>query len=374
VADLPLGGQRVFTYLARLTPGVVPGESNRDRHRRSMSVNGVRSLGQNNFLLNGVDNNVNVIDFLNGAAFVIGPPPEAIGEMQVLTSGYNAEYGRAAGGVINVNLKTGTNQIHGGVWEILQNEDLNANSWQNNSVGAPKPNSGKTSSAQRRVVPLSRIAVSSSAITRARGFRTWRTPGFITIPTPAEIKGELLEPARTRHRNRSVRRNRSFLAPSTIRLTQTTVNGQLTRTPFPKTRFPPAVRSGLGQDAGALSGAEPARAERQLPEERLLLCFAGPKSHRLRRCSRRYRLSDKNSFYGSFSINDNNNSSKQVFAQGLGSRQASGGDVPGDCDQIHGQVGYTRVWTPDHCFRDSLGHHTAGNIHRRSRRQLGGSV
>src|SRR5450631_2169622 len=109
MAELPLGGQRTFTFLARMAPGVVPAESGaRDSLGGGFSANGVRSTGENNFLLNGVDNNVNVIDFINQTAFVIGPSVEAIGEMSVHTNGYNAEYGRAAGGVIDVQIKSGT--------------------------------------------------------------------------------------------------------------------------------------------------------------------------------------------------------------------------------------------------------------------------
>ncbi len=105
MSNLPLGGQRVFTYLARLSPGVLPAENGaRDSLGGGFSANGVRSTGENNFLLNGVDNNVNVIDFINQTSYVIGPSVEAIGEMQILTNGYNAEYGRAAGGVVEVNL------------------------------------------------------------------------------------------------------------------------------------------------------------------------------------------------------------------------------------------------------------------------------
>jgi hypothetical protein len=133
MVELPLGGQRTFTFLARLSPGVLPSEAGaRDAVGGGFSANGVRSNGQNNFLLNGVDNNVNVIDFLNQTAFVVGPSVEAIGEMRVMTNGYNAEYGRGAGGVVNVTLKSGTNEIHGAVFEYLQNGALNANRWENN--------------------------------------------------------------------------------------------------------------------------------------------------------------------------------------------------------------------------------------------------
>ena len=139
VSELPLGGQRTFTFLARLTPGVVPAESGaRDSLGGGFSANGVRSTGENNFLLNGVDNNVNVIDFINQTAFVIGPSVEAIGDMQVITNGASAEYGRAAGGIIDVSLKSGTNQIHGVLFEILQNTVLDANRWENNVAGVAR--------------------------------------------------------------------------------------------------------------------------------------------------------------------------------------------------------------------------------------------
>ena len=136
VSELPMGGQRQFTYLARLSTGVLPGESgSRDAAGGSFSANGVRSNGQNNFLLNGIDNNVNVIDFINQTSYVIGPSLEAIGEMKVLTSGYNAEYGRGAGGVVNVTIKSGTNGIHGAAYDFMQNDKLNANSWAGNRIG-----------------------------------------------------------------------------------------------------------------------------------------------------------------------------------------------------------------------------------------------
>ena len=140
VSELPLGGQRKFTFLAPLAPGVVPAEQGaRDGAGGGFSANGVRSNGQNNFLLNGVDNNVNVIDFINQTSYVIGPSVEAIGEMKVVTNGYSAEYGRGAGGVVNVTIKSGTNQIRGTVYEFMQNDKFNANTWERNRAGNSRP-------------------------------------------------------------------------------------------------------------------------------------------------------------------------------------------------------------------------------------------
>ena len=169
VSQLPLGGQRVFAYLARLSPGVLVAEPGaRDAQNGGFSANGVRSTGENNFLLNGVDNNVNVIDFINQTSYVIGPSLDAIGEMRILTNGYNAEYGRAAGGVIDVTLKSGTNQLHGDLFEYLQNTDLDANRWENNLAGVGRP--AAPAEPVRRHAPAdrsSRTSCSSSAIIRA---------------------------------------------------------------------------------------------------------------------------------------------------------------------------------------------------------------
>src|ERR1700683_2121735 len=137
ITDVPLGGTRNLAYLARLSPGVVPAEQGaRDSANGGFSANGVRSNGQNNFLLNGVDNNINTIDFLNQTSYAIGPAIDAVSEITIQTNGYNAEYGRAAGGVINVTLKSGTNGFHGSLFEYLQNRDLDSNTWTNNRAGA----------------------------------------------------------------------------------------------------------------------------------------------------------------------------------------------------------------------------------------------
>ena len=113
-----------------------PSRGSRDAAGGGFSANGFAPTDRTTFLLNGVDNNVNVIDFINQTAYVIGPSVEAIGEMRVVTNGYSAEYGRGAGGVVNVTIKSGTNDIHGTLFEFLQNDKLNANTWERNRAGA----------------------------------------------------------------------------------------------------------------------------------------------------------------------------------------------------------------------------------------------
>src|ERR1700730_1174546 len=125
VVNLPLNG-RNFAQLALLTAGVAPSEpGSRDDGGYGFSANGARSL-QNNFLLDGVDNNSNLPDLLNETNYVIQPSVEALEEFKVQTNAYSAEFGRGNGAIINATIKSGTNGFHGSIYEFLRNEKLDA--------------------------------------------------------------------------------------------------------------------------------------------------------------------------------------------------------------------------------------------------------
>ena len=116
IKDLPLNG-RNFSDLALLTGGVVVPGSGSDG---SFSINGGR--GDNTgFLLDGMNNtqrrNTNV---------VINPPIESIQEFKVLTSGFSAEYGRYAGGIVTAITKSGTNKFHGTLYDYVRNDMFDA--------------------------------------------------------------------------------------------------------------------------------------------------------------------------------------------------------------------------------------------------------
>ena len=122
---LPLNG-RNYAQLALLGTGVAPAEpGSRVETTFGFSANGARSL-QNNFLLDGIDNNANLGDVLNGSAYVVQPAVDAIAEFKVETNSYSAEFGRGNGAIMNAVIKSGTNKIHGDVWEFLRNEKVDA--------------------------------------------------------------------------------------------------------------------------------------------------------------------------------------------------------------------------------------------------------
>lgn len=127
IVDTPLNG-RNYVFIAQLSAGIAPGNGSRGSGKGDFSANGMRSE-QNNFLLDGVDNNVNVVDFFNGASYSVKPPPEALAEFKVQTGSYSAEYGHSAGAVINVSVKSGTNRIHGSAWEYIRNDAFDIHEW-----------------------------------------------------------------------------------------------------------------------------------------------------------------------------------------------------------------------------------------------------
>jgi hypothetical protein len=129
VNSLPLNG-RNFTFLAQLGAGTQSPQADTRGNAASgaFSANGLRPA-QNNYLLDGIDNNSNAVDFLNGTNFIVLPPVDAISEFKVQTADFSAELGRSAGAVLNATIKSGTNGIHGAAWEFLRNDKLDAADW-----------------------------------------------------------------------------------------------------------------------------------------------------------------------------------------------------------------------------------------------------
>ncbi len=126
VNNLPLNG-RNFTFLAQLAAGVNSPQADTRGNAASgaFAANGSRPA-QNNYLLDGIDNNSDTVDFLNGTNFVVLPPVDAIQEFKVQTTDFSAEFGRSGAAVLNATIKSGTNSFHGAGWEFFRNDKLDA--------------------------------------------------------------------------------------------------------------------------------------------------------------------------------------------------------------------------------------------------------
>ncbi|MCI0621615.1 MAG: TonB-dependent receptor [Acidobacteria bacterium] len=137
IVELPLNG-RNYTQLILLSSGATQPEPGTRGSRSGFSSNGQRSY-QNNFLLDGIDNNTNLLAVQSDDFQVIQPNVDAIQEFKVQTNAYGAEYGRGAGAVVNVAIKSGTNAFHGTLFEFLRNDNIEANNFFNNRAGVPRP-------------------------------------------------------------------------------------------------------------------------------------------------------------------------------------------------------------------------------------------
>ncbi|HXE13521.1 MAG TPA: carboxypeptidase-like regulatory domain-containing protein, partial [Bryobacteraceae bacterium] len=357
VSQLPLGGQRTFSFLARLSPGVLPAENGaRDALGGGFSANGVRSTGSNNFLLNGVDNNVNVIDFINQASFVINPSVEAIGEMRIMTNGYNAEYGRAAGGVIDVNIKSGTNQLHGVLFEILQNDKLNANRWENNLAGKPRNIFKQNQFGGAAGAPIikdrlfifgdyqgTRIRTSGGTVQNL-GYG-----GFYTIPTAAMRQGDFSNLLGKSIGNdpvtgTSLVQNQLF-DPASNACVGPCSGGVFTRTPFPGNRIPVNRLDPASMKISSLypDPNQPIAAG-NYPQNDYYTVTPGSLNTDQGDGRVDYRINDNNSLFGSMSWSDTYKASTPPF-QGM----LDGGNFNGSSEvdlSRAAQLGYTRVWSP----------------------------
>jgi hypothetical protein len=142
VEAMPLNGRMVFmlnrlaggvnwqvpTFGATGTSGLRPFDNNGGS---AWSMNGGR-VATNEFLLDGAPNSTR-------GRYNFAPPVDAVEEFKIQTNTYDAQYGRTGGGVVNMTLKSGSNEFHGQAWDFFKTESLNANNALNIETGQPKP-------------------------------------------------------------------------------------------------------------------------------------------------------------------------------------------------------------------------------------------
>jgi hypothetical protein len=134
--DLPLqvGGQaRSALQFVALDPSFTGYTPNNPADQTSFKLSGGQEGGAV-VLVDGAS--VNLVSPNIQVNYGVGP--DAVQEMRVMTGTFSAEYGRASGGIVSLVTKSGTNQLHGSLYDYFHNEDLNATGWWNNYQGVPK--------------------------------------------------------------------------------------------------------------------------------------------------------------------------------------------------------------------------------------------
>jgi len=128
MTNLPLSGRNTLGFTA-LSPAVTRTAlaNGPSRSQNSVNVNGNRSYSTN-VMLDG-----NTMYYAHRGAALIEPPPDAVQEIKVITSGVNAEFGRGSA-VVSMITKAGTNEFHGTLYDYFRNDDMDARSFFSRSV------------------------------------------------------------------------------------------------------------------------------------------------------------------------------------------------------------------------------------------------
>lgn len=135
IVTLPLNG-RNYTQLVALMPGATPNQGSRAAD--GISLNGNRTF-QNTYLIDGVDNNNYILGVDTSSTQALRPSVDSIQEFKVESANYSAEYGRSAGGIVSLAIKSGSNEFHGSVFEFLRNDKLDANNFFSNRAHLERP-------------------------------------------------------------------------------------------------------------------------------------------------------------------------------------------------------------------------------------------
>jgi hypothetical protein len=136
IVQLPLNG-RNYLELARLTAGVVPANGSRDNSSGAFSAVGQHG-SQTNISLDGIDNSSRMSGgILGNEAQIVTPSIDSVAEFKVVTNNNSAEYGFRLGGAVIVSTKSGSNKLHGSLYEFLRNDKLDGANFF--AVGRPKP-------------------------------------------------------------------------------------------------------------------------------------------------------------------------------------------------------------------------------------------
>jgi hypothetical protein len=192
LASLPLDGRNP-TRLSLLVPGAVTPNPISFGYVRNLGngrpyVNGNREQ-TNNFLLDGVDMNESQENFV-----AYQPSPDALAEVSVETHNYTSDVGNVAGAVVSNVLKSGSNEVRGTLFEFYRDSSLDANSWDNNRTGTPRPERTRHVYGAAIGGPIARdrlffFADFQGTRENAPGFESmsvapaaWRTGDFSSVP------------------------------------------------------------------------------------------------------------------------------------------------------------------------------------------------
>jgi hypothetical protein len=185
--ELPLAARR-YTELALLVPGTTNSTMTLETRGPGWFLVNGNYHTQNNFVLDGFDNNQGTQNAQSLSAQVVQPSPDAINQFKVQTNSFSAEFGRSAGAVVNVSIKSGTNAPHGSGWYYNRDASLAAKSWNANTFGLRKDDLEWHQAGGTFGGPI--VRDKAFYFGAYEGFRqNFSTTGVATVPTLAQRQG-----------------------------------------------------------------------------------------------------------------------------------------------------------------------------------------
>jgi hypothetical protein len=323
IVDLPLNG-RDYLQLALLSVGAGQVPSGR---MNTFSASGQRAY-DNAYLLDGVDNNTLQRASQSRRAEVIKPSIDAVQEFKVLTNAYSAEFGRAGGGIVSLSIKSGSNALHGTLFEFLRNSQVDAKNFFDVKLQPFKRNQYGFSVGG----PIKKDKTFIFADYEATNVRQPRTQ-LSTVPTAREVSGDFGQ-----------------LLPSTIVYDPYSYSAATKlRTPFPNNMLPASDIDPIG---AKLAGFYPAQNQPGLSNN-FLFNPPGPDDTVRGDIRINHNLSDKDRLFGRYSqSNELVGSSPDLPGPAWGDTSNA---TPFDYSAQGGMMGYDRVFSPTFLIETKLG-------------------
>jgi hypothetical protein len=307
IEELPIKGRNVFD-LALLTPGVAvnplalgavasTGDNTAPLFVMSdISINGGR-FRTNDYLLDGVSIMLPANNY-----FAIAPSPDATQEFKVMTNAYGPQFGRSGGGVLNVVTKSGTNMVHGSLYEFFRNDWFKANNFFANASGQPQGPQHYNLFGGAAGAPI--VKNKTFFFVEYWGLRSSSSTGgqFVTVPTAAERTGDFSHILNTNGQQVNV-----FNPYQTVVTGGTTLRVQFPNNQIPQSIMDPVALKMTGyiplpNRAGSIAGANNFVWQQQ--------AFINSDQFSVRID---HHFSDRQTLFGRFSHNDGNSANTGPF-------------------------------------------------------------
>jgi Carboxypeptidase regulatory-like domain len=354
ITDLPLSGRNTLALIG-LTAGAqpigqfggIPARSNA-YNQGFFSTSGSQVVS-NETLIDGVPANTALY---NAPAYV--PVVDAVQEFKVQTNSFSAEFGRTGGGIVNIVTRSGTNGLHGTLYDFFRNNHLNANNWFNNANGTPRPGEHTNQFGGAAGGP---VLIPHVYDGRNKTFWFFNYEGLrdrhaltqvFTIPTAAQLRGDFSQTFTSSHQLIQI------YDPLSSRPNPSSP-GQYIRDAFPGNVIPAGRLNPVARKVAALYPAPNAPGNSVTGANNFIGSADVPNTQNEFSVRIDHTINQKNRLFGRFAYSNNARGAYDFFHNGAGFVNPGGGGVPLIYNARNVALGYTWTISPTLLFEFRYG-------------------